>query len=332
MAETVGVDAASTSSRYGPAHACGPPSDPGPRPGRAPAAGRAGAGPLTTAQLDRLGELDETTLTVLLEVSGYRTPPPPSVGTLVDDTLADLAVALEPPGHRYGVEVAVGPVDGAARVLTAQRSLITLTMRVRRQITELEPSPLEPSVARASARRLGRAARWLLPKVAAASAGALAESLAPGSGVGFVVGKAVAKVAEDGIELAGSLAAARLPDGTDSTDSTAEPLLIPADPVLEHGAALVDQLTTLGRAADQRGPYAPADTGELDLARRSARHLRRLEDLLADRDRLGPEARHLLEVIADALGSYRPDTIPHRVGPAIQAADELAHRGDVGSI
>lgn len=276
---------------------------------------RAAAEPPTAAQLDRLREFDGAALTVLLEVSGYATPPPPPVDELVDDTLADLAAALDRPDDR------------GVRIRAAQNSLITFTWRVRRQVTELELSPLEPSLLRASARRLGRAARWLLPKVAAVSAGAVVESLAPGSGVGLIVGAAAKKVAEDGMELAATLAAARIPDGT--IDDPAEPAdFRPVHPVLVHSAALLDQLQGLRSAAEQAGRYTPPDDAEIDLARRAARQLQRLEDVLADAGRLDPDARQAIIAIADVTGRYLSPTAGTRpeLEPALHAADWLAHR------
>jgi hypothetical protein len=278
---------------------------------------RAAAEPPTAAQLDRLREFDGAALAVLLEVSGYATPPPPPVDELVDDTLADLAAALDRPDG-----------GGGARVRAAQNSLITFTWRVRRQVTELEPTPLEPSLLRASARRLGRAARWLLPKVTAVSAGAVVESLAPGSGIGLIVGAAAKKVAEDGVELAATLAAARIPDGTEpSAGEPDEPGPL-QHPILVHSAALLDQLHGLRGAAEQAGRYTPPDDAEIDLARRAARQLRRLEDVLADAGRLDPDARQAILAIAESTGRYLNPTAGVRpeLEPALHAADWLAHR------
>jgi hypothetical protein len=157
----------------------------------------------------------------------------------------------------------------------------------------------------------------------------LVESVAPGTGLGLVVEAAAKKVAEDGVELAATLAAARIPDGTDG--GPAEPADAPAGrpvhPVLVHSAALMDQLRALADAG-REGGYAPLEDAELDLARRAARQLRRLEDVLADAGRLDPDARHGLQEVARVLGRYLgpvPETRPD-VEAAIHAADWLAHR------
>src|SRR5262249_53896091 len=157
--------------------------------------------------------------------------------------------------------------DQRERIRAAQKSLITFTWRVRKQVVELTPSPLEPSVMRASARRLGGAARWLLPKVAAGSAGVLVESGVPGTGVGVVVGAAAKKVAEDGVQLAATLAAARIPDGTQESPRGADepPSARPLHPIFVHSAALIDQLHALD-AAGRDAPDPRPDDYERDIA------------------------------------------------------------------
>jgi hypothetical protein len=289
---------------------------------------RAAAEPLTADQLDRLRELDGTTLAVLLEASGYATPPPPPVDELVDDTIADLATALDA-AARPLPDAAWGQDDQRQRVRAAQNSLITFTWRVRKQVTELTPSPLEPSLLRASARRLGGAARWLLPKVAAVSAGVLVESVVPGTGIGLVVGAAAKKVAEEGVELAATLAAARIPDGTQDSPARVNgpPSGRPLHPVFVHSAALIDQLHGLEEAGRDATDAWPDDS-ERDVARRAARHLRRLEEVMADADRLDPDARLGIQEIARVLDRYlgpAPEARPD-LGTADHAAHWLADR------
>ena len=167
-------------------------------------------------------------------------------------------------------------------VRRAQYQLGTLHYRVRRQIGLLDELPdLQSSMVRDAARTLGDAARWLIPKVVGVAAGAIVEAHAPGTGTGFVVGKTVAKVADDGL----TWAATSVIGWIARTDPPAPPPPpdIPArDPAQLHEAALDDQLRTLRQAIDYVQPDELVHYREL--LRRARRHLARLRQLAADRD------------------------------------------------
>jgi hypothetical protein len=108
------------------------------------------------AEYDRvLCDLDPHAFELLLEACGYRSPPPPPAGELVDETLAELAAALERPP---------GCVPPQAAVSQARRGLILTIWRVRRQVRDPNPTPASPSRLRSAGRTAARAARWIIPR------------------------------------------------------------------------------------------------------------------------------------------------------------------------
>jgi hypothetical protein len=125
----------------------------------------AAAGPLTTEQVDMLSEATESALPLLLSQFGYRCPPPPPAGELVDDTVAALAAAL------------TADVDRPAMVKQARWHFLTMSMRIRRQLGQAPPIA-HTSVLRGCARRVGSTARVLVPAVVAAGSKAFVETAA----------------------------------------------------------------------------------------------------------------------------------------------------------
>ena len=78
---------------------------------------------------------------------------------------------------------------------------------------------------------------------------------------------------------------------------------------------------------ERAGGYAPPDAAEIERARRAARQLGRLEDVLADAGQLDHDARLGIGAIARVLDFYLrpvPETRPDLDG-ALHAADWLAH-------
>src|SRR5262249_12876128 len=108
--------------------------------------------PPSYEQLERVRQLDPPAFAALLEAAGYRSPPPPPVDELVDDTIRALIVAVTS-FRDCGID----------RLGGARWQLRTLVIRVRKPVNEQEIPELAPSVLRSSARSLGRAARWLIP-------------------------------------------------------------------------------------------------------------------------------------------------------------------------
>lgn len=222
--------------------------------------------PPSSQQLDRVRQLDPLAFAALLEAAGYTSPPPPPVDELVDDTIRALIVAL--------TSFNGGRAD---QVGGARWQLQILVMRVRRQISEQETPELAPSVLRSAARSLGRAARWLIPRVVAATAGAVVEAHAPGSGVGLLVGRSVARTAEDLGELATEMVIGDSPPAP-AMVSIEEPGWTEIDPLSVHLAALSDQLHGLTFPDNYEGPAEYVRR----LAAEARRHLNRIEELAND--------------------------------------------------
>lgn len=222
--------------------------------------------PPSFQQLERVRQLDPLAFAALLEAAGYRSPPPPPAGELVDDTIRALLVA-----------VTSFTDSGVDQVGGARWQLRTLVMRVRRQINDQEVPELAPSVLRSSARSLGQAARWLIPRVVAATAGAVVEAHAPGSGVGLLVGRSVQRTAEDLGELATEMVLG---------DPTPVPVMVIKD---EPGWTEIDPLSVhLAALSDQLHGVAFPSTSDIpaeyirQIAAEARRHLNRIEEIAND--------------------------------------------------
>jgi hypothetical protein len=216
-------------------------------------------------QLERVRQLDPLAFAALLEAAGYASPPPPPVDELVDDTIRALIAAVTSfTGTR------IDQVGGA------RWQLQTLVMRVRKQISEQEVPELAPSILRSSARSLGRAARWLIPRVVAATAGAVVEAHAPSSGLGLLAWRSVERTAEDLGELVTEMVIGD-PSPMSAVASADEPGWTAIDPLSVHLAALSDQLH--GLAADNY--EIPAEYIR-QVANKARRHLDRIDELAND--------------------------------------------------
>jgi len=221
--------------------------------------------PPSSQQLERVRQLDPLAFAALLEAAGYASPPPPPVDELVDDTIRALIVAVT-----SFTDSRIDQVGGA------RWQLGTLVMRVRRQISEQEAPELAPSVMRSSARSLGRAARWLIPRVVAATAGAVVEAHAPGSGLGLLAWRSVERTAEDLGELATEMVIGD-PSPVPAVAPADEPGWTAIDPLSVHLAALSDQLH--GLTLDN---YEIPAEHIRQVAHRARRHLDRIEELAND--------------------------------------------------
>ncbi len=222
--------------------------------------------PPSSVQLERVRELDPLAFAALLEAAGYSSPPPPPPDELVDDTIQELVVALTSPTTVYPDQV------GGARW-----QLQTLIMRVRRQISERETPELAPSILRSSARSLGRAARWLIPPVVAATAGALVEAYIPGSGIGHLAGRAAERTAENLAQLGAEMLVGD-PAPVSAAVSVDEPRWTEIDPVSVHLAAVSDELHRLTIATHYN---MPAEIVR-QIASDARRHLNRIQELAND--------------------------------------------------
>ena len=245
-------------------------------------------------QLARVRQLDTAAFSALLEAAGYHNPPPPPVDELVDDTIAALGAA---------VERAHEPEEAARLIRQARWELRTLTMRVRRQIDPQHEPEIAPARLRSNARALGRAARWLLPRLAATVAGALVEMHAPASGAGYVLGASVQRVAEDLADQVAQMVVGEPVPGAATVESDYaglddEPVY---DPCVVHLAALADKVNALA-------VYSSGDSevGRQHLVAEAADHLRRVEELQQDWLRLadkGPDAERSAERSFEQLTS-----------------------------
>lgn len=244
--------------------------------------------PPSSQQLERLRRLDTLAFAALLEAAGYASPPPPPADELVDDTVQALVVALTSSRDSH--------IEQIDQVDRARWQLQTLVMRVRRQISAQQPPELASSVLRSSARSLGRAARWLIPRVVAATAGAIVESHAPGSGLGLLASRSVERTAEDLGELAADMVIGD-PLPALAISSRGEPDWTEIDPLSLHLAALSDQLNSLILPADHDVPVAYIR----EIVSNARRHLNRIEELVADNNRetmdLAEHIRRLGDVI-----------------------------------
>lgn len=244
--------------------------------------------PPTSQQLERLRQLDTLAFAALLEAAGYASPPPPPASELVDDTVHALMVALTSSTDSH--------IEQTHQVGFARWQLQTLVMRVRRQISPQQTPELAPSVLRSSARSLGRVARWLIPRVVAATAGAVVESHAPGSGLGLLASRSMERTAEDLGELAADMVIGD-PLPAQAIASPNEPGWTEVDPLSVHLAALSDRLNNLILPADQDVPIAFVR----ETVSNARRHLNRIDELIADNNRetvdLAEHIRRLGETI-----------------------------------
>lgn len=245
--------------------------------------------PPSSQQLERVRRLDPLAFAALLEAAGYSSPPPPPADELVDDTIGALVDALtsstdEPTGR-------VGGYVGLARW-----QLRTLVMRVRRQISLQQAPELAPSVLRSSARSVGRAARWLIPRVVAATAGAIVEAHAPGAGLGLLAWPSVQRTAEDLGELATDMVIGD-PNPALAMASRDEPRWTEIDPFSVHLAALSDQLHALALPADCDVPAAYVR----QIASAARRHLNRIEELAMDANRETMDLAEHIQSVRNAL-------------------------------
>jgi hypothetical protein len=268
-------------------------------------------------RLSRLRSFDPGSLTVLLEVFGYRSPPPPSVDVLVDEVSAELATALQggstPPS--------------AAAIQRARAGLLLTHSRIRRQLDAGPAYAAGPGVLRTAARRAAETAGWVIPSAAAAAAGIAAEMVIPG--LGLVAAAAAKKVVEDGTQMATTFVLARLIDGSvpDEAGPPGRPGLDGGDdahPARNHAVQLVDLLS--GAAAGV----------VLTDHRRAVRHVERIAELVRDRhsgeaalvqhsDRLR-EAVRAIDCACPPGGPYgdpRGDAVTHALGLARHMVEML---------
>jgi hypothetical protein len=244
--------------------------------------------PPTSQQLERLRHLDTLAFAALLEAAGYASPPPPPADELVDDTVQALIVALSSSANSH--------IEQTNQADFARWQLQTLVMRVRRQISSQQTPELAPSILRSSARSLGRAARWLIPRVVAATAGAMVESHAPGSGLGLLASRSVERTAEDLGELAADMVVG-VPLPALAIASRGEPGWTEIDPLSLHLAALSDQLNSLILPADHDVPVAYVR----DIISSARRHLNRIEELIADNNRETMDLTEHIRRLGDAI-------------------------------
>jgi hypothetical protein len=235
------------------------------------------AGPLTAMQVDMLSEATESALPLVLGKFGYRCPPPPPAGELVEDTVAALATAL------------TADVDRPAMVKQARWHFLTMSMRIHRQLDQAQ-SIARTSVLRRCARRVGSTARVLVPAVVAAGLKALIETAA--KDLGPVASQSLGTLAENGVILATARITSWWHDLVQGTaiPSAADPTDAP-DPVITHLSALFVHLGPLGASAEtadkmlKTGLAVPSEILEQIRARVAsiARHVRRLDQLREDR-------------------------------------------------
>jgi hypothetical protein len=222
--------------------------------------------PASLQQLDRVKQLDPLVFAALLEAAGYDSPPPPPVEELIDDTIRALIAAVTTFADTNPNQV------GGARW-----QLRTLVIRVRHQIKQQEVPELAPSILRSSARSRGRAARWLIPRVVAATAGGLVETHAPGSGLGLLAWRAVQRTTEDLGQLATEMVIGD-PSPAPETIGTAEPQWTEIDPLDVHIAALMDELYV---SSSPEAPDVPIQHVRQAVSE-AHRHLNRVEELVYD--------------------------------------------------
>jgi hypothetical protein len=233
--------------------------------------------PPSSEQLERVKRIDPLAFAALLEAAGYRSPPPPSVEELVDETIQALIVAVTTPS-RTQIEEAGG----------ARWQLRTLVMRVRIQIDEQKVPELAPSVIRSSARALGRAARWLIPRAVAATAGAAVEAHSPGSGLALLAWPSLTRTAEDLGELTADMIIGNPSPAPEMADVD-ESAWTEIDPLDAHLAALIDQVSAFNRFS------GGASSDKLkQMLNEMHRHLNRIEELIIDNDLETTDFRDLI--------------------------------------
>jgi hypothetical protein len=271
--------------------------------------------PPSHMQLERVNEIDTLAFAALLEAAGYRSPPPPTADVLVDDTIEALVAAA----------TVTDTASAVKRVDSARFYLRTLVERVRRQIIEEQAPEISPNVLRSSARSLGRAARWLIPRVVAGAAGAIVEAHAPGTGAGVLVGSSVKRVAEDLSEYVADMVIGNpvpSPQGVMAI-GLSESKWTEIDPLAVHIAALSDLLTSL---------YVHPHPLEImhALTSESRRHLDRLEELASDKGYDSELAsrrilviRRLLDRLPYIDGGPDKEVVSEAFRAAIDATNEL---------
>jgi hypothetical protein len=216
------------------------------------------------------------------------------VEELVDETIRALVATITTPSTNIVNEV------GGARW-----QLRTLIMRVRKQIDQQEVPELAPSVLRSSARSMGRAARWLIPRVVAATVGAVVEAHAPGSGLGLLAWPSLTRTTEDISELATNMVIGN-PSPAPEVVQPYEPLWTWSDPIHVHTAALLDQLHGLDSPA---GHKVPAEYRS-QIASEMIRHLNRLEELACDNGWETASITQQIERLRYFLDALRHATLP----------------------
>jgi hypothetical protein len=267
--------------------------------------------PPSDQQLQRIRQLDPLAFAALLEAAGYASPPPPPVDELVDDTIQSLITTMT--SLR---DVEIDEVGGA------RWQLRTLVMRVRRQINEPEIPELAPNILRSAARSLGRAARWLIPRVVGATAGAVVEAHAPGSGLGLLASRSVQRTAEDLGELAAEMVIGD-PSPALATVSVDEPPWTEIDPLAAHLALLADQLHGMGPAAL---PLFSDTRVELvrQLVCEARRHLNRIEEVAGDLSRETVSVADKIQAIRKALDELsRIISAGGQLSPLSRAQEEV---------
>jgi tetratricopeptide (TPR) repeat protein len=258
--------------------------------------------PVTAEQRDRLSSLPFSALPPLLEAAGYHCPPPPPADDLVVSTHNAIVAAFEESRD---------PRLAAARVRTARWHLDTFNYRVRRQIRpSWRDESLEPGRLRGIALKTGQAIRWLIPRVAGATTGALVESQTPGAGAGAIAGKTAQRVAEDFFQMATQAIVGKLPFGTDMEAPELESIPEP-EPVPAHVAKLFLALDDVRKTLQEAKHISnQEDVREFIRANRSPvgtaeRHLERVRELLIDRDSLSQELVSAIDEVAGQLAQFR---------------------------
>jgi hypothetical protein len=252
--------------------------------------------PPSSQQLERVRQLDPVACAALLQAAGYGSPPPPPVEELVDDTITALIIAVEAPTG-----------SNMDKVSGAKWQLQTLVMRVRRQINEPLAPELASCVLRSCARSVVRAARWLIPRLVGATAGAFVEAHAPSTGLGVVAWHSLERTAEDLGELTTEMV---IGDPSPAPDAVAtdEPAWTEIDPLSVHIAALSDRLHAVSGLNSWTVSMSTEEFRQI--IRESLRHQVRIIELIHDSSRETNRLVRPLQAICDALDSLSSTIYP----------------------
>lgn len=277
------------------------------------------SGPMTPAQFDRLTEVTTMALPVLLANFGYRCPPPPPAGELVDDTIAALGAALAADGDR--VEL----------VREARWYFLTMSMRIDRQL-ERAPAAAKPSTLRRCARQAGTDARDLVPAVLGSGMRKGIELTAIPV-VSPVLGEFAGNLVKISAERIIGWWSRHKERSSAPSDDRATPPPTGRDPLVTHLGAVIHHIGQ-ARANAQLLDRMLSTEGEIpesllatyrEQAVTLTRHVRRLDQLRADRHpddlRLGVACTRLVEA---AAAMREPHAFTGEPGCAAAAADRVA--------